>query len=62
MRKLLFKLCILMPKKTACYRAGICITETYFNWFNPLTYIYLFVMCLYVVFLYLKHGKEFLNR
>lgn len=62
MRNVLFNLWILIPKKTACYKAGICVTDTYFNWFNPLTYIYLLLSVVRIGFLYLKYGKEFLNN
>lgn len=58
-QRLLIKLGILIPQNTACYRNNIAITDTNFNWINPITYIYLLIAIVHLGYMCIKHGKDF---
>ena len=58
-QKHLIILWILIPQKTACYRNNVGITSTNFNWFNPLTYIYLVCASMFFIYLVIRYGKKF---
>ena len=61
-QKKLINLGIVIPKNTACYRNNIAITSTYINWFNPLTYPYLIGCLFYLVYGFIRYGKQFADR
>ena len=61
-QRTLLKLCIIIPRKNACYKNNIAITETYLNWLNPLTYPYLLGSILFMMYTYLRYGKSGLEE
>ncbi len=61
-QKTLLKLGIVIPRKNACYKNNIAITETYLNWLNPFTYPYFLGSILFMLYVYLMRGESGLKE